>query len=162
MPTITEMVKEHNALAKRTGDPQLSSWKQDKEKLQSRIDKLKASTGGIFTGRISATKPNQSNPPRENTSSKMTFKNKKPLPGDKAKIDKANELIKKEVDRVTDNTITVVDVAEELNIDPKVARAKLRRKGMKSNEGRWPRFKRDSAEHKDMIKLLKGDSNANK
>lgn len=161
MPTINDMVKEHNALAKRTGDPALNSWKQDKEKLQARIDKLKASTGGTFTGRISATKPTATQ--QAKPASKMVFKKKLPIVKTPSKeLQKADELLKKEVDRVTDDTITVVDVAEELNIDPKVARAKLRRKGLKANEGRWPRFKRDSAEHKDMIKLLKGDSNANK
>lgn len=149
MPTINDMVKEYNALAKRTGDPQLNSWKQDKEKLQSRINKLKSRVGGVLSGRINASKPNQSNPPRSKPSSKN------PLPSIKEKIDKANELIEKEAKRVSD-LISVVDVAQDLNIDPKVARAKLRRRGLKANEGRWPTFKRDSVEHKDFIKLLKG------
>ena len=140
MSTINQMIQEYNTLAKRTGEAPLNSWKQDKLKLQSRIDRLK---NNIQPKKL----PIEAAAP-------MTFKPKRPL-------SKADELIEKEVARASDYTITVVDVAEEHNIDPKVARAKLRRKGLKSNEGRWPRFKRDSAEHKDMIKLLKGDTSAN-
>lgn len=67
------------------------------------------------------------------------------------------KIIKDKIDK--DNTLSIVEVAEELGISAKVARAKLRRKGMKANEGRWPTFKRDSVEHKDFINLLKGTNN---
>lgn len=50
--------------------------------------------------------------------------------------------------------ITVVDVANAMNMDPKVARAKLRRAGQKANEGRWPSFKRGSTEHNKFIAML--------
>lgn len=143
MPTINEMVQEHNALAKKLNKPTLSSWKQDKIKLQERIDRLSCLSGPSM--------------PENKKSATIN----KPLPKS-SNVDKANELLEKEAKRVADNTITVVDVAEELNIDPKVARAKLRRKGMKSNEGRWPRFKRNSDEHKDFIKLLRGSDDAGK
>jgi O6-methylguanine-DNA--protein-cysteine methyltransferase len=51
--------------------------------------------------------------------------------------------------------LTVSDIARELGIDPKVARAKLRRTGASATEGRWAKIKRDSKEHKDLIKLIK-------
>lgn len=134
------MVQEHNALAKKLNKPILSSWKQDKGKLQERIDRLQSQVG--------------TEPKKSTSSVKLLPKS--------SSVDKANQLLEKEAKRVEDNLITVVDVAEEMNIDPKVARAKLRRKGMKSNEGRWPRFKRNSDEHKDFIKLLRGTDDASK
>lgn len=60
---------------------------------------------------------------------------------------------KKPEDKKADE-ITVVDVAADMNMDPKVARAKLRRAGKKANEGRWPTFKRGSTEHNAFIALL--------
>lgn len=70
----------------------------------------------------------------------------------------ADKLIEKEAARKekNDNELTIVDIAEEINMNPKVARAKLRRANLHSNEGRWPKIKKGSSEHKDMIALLKG------
>lgn len=51
--------------------------------------------------------------------------------------------------------LTISQIAASISMDPKVARAKLRRKGMGANEGRWPTFKKDSDEHADIVKLLK-------
>lgn len=82
--------------------------------------------------------------------------------GDKNKlIARINDLKKspKKVGEVVDKEdglITISEIAEGINMDPKVARAKLRRKGMKSNEGRWSKIKKDSKEHKDLVDLLKG------
>jgi hypothetical protein len=55
-----------------------------------------------------------------------------------------------------DNELTVVDVAKKIGMDPKVARAKLRRKGLKSNEGRWPTFIDGSKEYKEVVEMLEG------
>jgi len=126
MATITEMLDEHNKLAKKLGKLTLSSWKQDKGKLQSRIDAL---------------------------SSEVTPVDKKPkfTKKDEEAIEK---VAKKKVQ--DDNMLSVADVAEEIGMNPKVARAKLRRKGKKSNEGRWEMMKRNSDAHKDLIVFLKG------
>lgn len=74
------------------------------------------------------------------------------------KVDKANELLEKEAKRKesAEGMLTVVQIAEAIGMDPKVARAKLRRKGLKSNEGRWSSIKKDSKEHKEIVDLLKG------
>lgn len=53
-----------------------------------------------------------------------------------------------------DNMLSVSDVAREMGIDPKVARAKLRRMGQAATEGRWAKVKRDSREHKALVAAL--------
>lgn len=53
------------------------------------------------------------------------------------------------------NMLSVSDVARELGLDPKRARAKLRASGQAANEGRWPLVKRDSDEHEALIAILK-------
>jgi len=55
------------------------------------------------------------------------------------------------------NELTVSDVARELGVEPKAARAKLRRSKGKATDGRWPAVKRDSEEHKALIVLLKAE-----
>lgn len=58
----------------------------------------------------------------------------------------------------SDDMLTVSDIARELKLDPKVARGKLRRHGFKgthrATEGRWPKVKRDSAEHKELVAII--------
>ena len=53
-------------------------------------------------------------------------------------------------------TLSVVQIAGELSINPKVARARLRRKGLVATNGRWVSVKRDSAEHKAIVATLGG------
>lgn len=50
--------------------------------------------------------------------------------------------------------LTVGDVARELGIDPKRARARLRASGQSAVEGRWPKVKRQSPEHDALIAAL--------
>lgn len=135
--TIQNLLNEHNELAKKHGKLTLSSWKQSKDKLIGRINALKELDAST-TKRIPANKPNESAKPRSNPT--------------------ADKLIEKEAKRKeeADNMLTIVQVAAELNINPKVARAKLRRKKFHSNEGRWPAVKRDSREHKELIEVLTG------
>lgn len=54
------------------------------------------------------------------------------------------------------NLLTVSDVARELGIDPKQARAKLRKDGSRAPDGRWPKMKRDSTQHAELIAYLQG------
>lgn len=81
----------------------------------------------------------------------LMIKNKKVSPKELA-----DKLIEKEQKRKdeADGMLTIVQIAEQLNMDPKVARAKLRRKGKNANEGRWPAIKKDSKEHEEIVKLL--------
>lgn len=126
MSSVKELLDEHNKLAKRSGGMQLSTWKQDKSKLQARIDSLK-----------------------------KALPIDKKLPTKKLPKEEAEDLIEKEAKRKEDNDnfITIVQIAEENKVNPKVLRAKLRRNGKHSNEGRWSRIRRDSKEHKEIIAL---------
>ena len=54
--------------------------------------------------------------------------------------------------------LTVSDVAREHGVDPKKARAALRAAGMKSKDGRWPTFKRDSKQHREVLGAIVGES----
>jgi len=54
-----------------------------------------------------------------------------------------------------ESTMSVADVARELGINPKVARAKLRRKGIGATDGRYAKFERDSDQHKTLVATLK-------
>lgn len=51
--------------------------------------------------------------------------------------------------------ISVSDVARELKIDPKRARARLRTAGKESTEGRWAKFKRGSKAHQELVEFLR-------
>jgi hypothetical protein len=50
--------------------------------------------------------------------------------------------------------VSVSQVAQELGLDPKRARARLRAAGKAANEGRWPLVKIGSAEHAQLVALL--------
>jgi len=75
------------------------------------------------------------------------------------KVDKAlnDAMVSKKAptDPPDPNLLSVSDVAKELGMEPKAARAKLRRAKGKAQDGRWPKVTRDSQEHKDLVALLK-------
>lgn len=56
-----------------------------------------------------------------------------------------------------DDMLSVSDVARELGLDPKRARAKLRAKGQAATEGRWPKVKRGSKKHQELVEFLTPD-----
>lgn len=58
---------------------------------------------------------------------------------------------------VDPNLLSVSDIARELEIEPKAARAKLRRVKGKASEGRWPKVKRDSKEYKEIVEILSAE-----
>lgn len=55
------------------------------------------------------------------------------------------------------NLLSVSDIARELNIDPKRARARLRASGKAAADGRWPLVLRGSNEHANLAAIIKGD-----
>ena len=61
---------------------------------------------------------------------------------------------KKEED---EDMMSVSDVARELGLDPKRARARLRAAGQAATEGRWPKVKRGSKKHQELITMLQLD-----
>lgn len=70
---------------------------------------------------------------------------------DSAKSDKPAKATKPAKDA---NALSVSDIAKELGIEPKVARARLRKDGTRATDGRWPTVVRDSAEHKALVAKL--------
>jgi len=52
------------------------------------------------------------------------------------------------------NALSVSDVAREAGIEPKVARARLRKDGTRAPDGRWPMVQRGSEEHKRLLALF--------
>jgi hypothetical protein len=56
--------------------------------------------------------------------------------------------------------LSVADIARDLGMNPKVARAKLRRKGLKANDGRWAHVTPFSEAHRTLVAMLKGDEAA--
>lgn len=76
----------------------------------------------------------------------------------KDKVAEAQTTAKKSKDP---NALTVSDVAKEVGIEPKVARARLRRHGFlgstRATDGRWPTVVRGSDEHKALRDLLAAD-----
>jgi len=134
------LLDELNELRDEAGMKPLASWKSSRVKLEEAIDKLDAKVNA----------PNgQPSPPlgESATDSKSKTVKKPKKPADK----------KKKAPSKDDGLMGVSDVAKELGINPKVARAKLRRNGMKSTDGRWIRVKKDSREYKEIVKLLKKD-----
>ena len=51
--------------------------------------------------------------------------------------------------------LSVADIARSMNMNPKVARAKLRRKGLTAQNGRWGLVQKGSAEYKQIRDALK-------
>lgn len=61
---------------------------------------------------------------------------------------------KTKTDDTATDELTISDIARELKLDPKRARATLRAAGKKAVDGRWPTVKRDSKAHTDIVALL--------
>jgi hypothetical protein len=55
------------------------------------------------------------------------------------------------------NVLSVSDVAREQGVDPKAARAKLRKVRGKAEDGRWAKVQRDSKEHAELIAIITAD-----
>lgn len=57
-----------------------------------------------------------------------------------------------------DGLVSVSEIAAELGFDAKIARAKLRRQGKQSADGRWPRVKPGSKEYKELKDIISAKS----
>lgn len=155
--------------------------KEDKEKRKTEIEnfvKNKKASGSSSSGEVTpAKKPTTKIPADLNATS---GKSKKQLRREnEAKRDDADTTtegeVKKKLDKETDanvkpkkaakdpSMISVSQIATDLGLDPKRARAKLRAlvekdelpDGLEVTEGRWPLVKRDSKQHKQLIAALK-------
>lgn len=107
------------------GDPEMT--KDDKEKRKSEIDQF------VKTKQAAKNAPATNNKPKEH---KVVEKTK-------------TEKVKEDA-----SLLSIAQIAAELGLDPKRARAKLRAAGQSATEGRWPKVKRDGKEHKMLVALL--------
>lgn len=69
-------------------------------------------------------------------------------------VDEVVRAPKKKDPKKDPSMLSVSQIAQELGLDPKRARAKLRAAGQSATEGRWSLVKRDSKEHKQLVALL--------
>ena len=141
MSTLIEL----NALRTAAGMKPLKAWKESKVKLVAAIEKLGAKPSNVEVTKV----------PTGMTAEKAAKAVAKPAP--KAKPAKATKPAAAK--KSTGEGITISTIAAELGIDPKVARAKLRRAfadadGTGSN-GRWEFTKDKVAEVKA---ILTGDA----
>lgn len=137
MPDIAtkDLLMELNELREAKDMKPIKTWKQSRAKLEEAIDNLDA----------------ESTPP---ANKKPVTKKKKPAAKKKPPGKKRGPQPK------DDGLLSVSDIAREIGIDPKVARAKLRRYGEKAEDGRWPRVKPNSKDHKAMIDTMKKGTRA--
>jgi len=129
------LLAELNELREEAGMKLLITWKSSRTKLEEAIDKLDTTN----------------DPAREN----RPFKNPPPKVAKKAPAVKTAVTTKAPPVDKADGLLSISDIAKSLNMDPKVARAKLRRNGLSSDDGRWARIKPDSKEHQEIIKTMK-------
>ena len=117
-----------NTLRVKNNMAPLKAWKESKAKLEAAIGKL-------------------------TTKADPVAKELKATSVAKAKPAKPTKVAKEKVAKEPkDNSLSISTIAEGLDIDPKVARAKMRRAFGKKEEGKWPNT---VAEIK---KVLSGDS----
>jgi len=125
--------------------------------------------GGVEEKRENATKPGIVKPSKPERPTKIPKKLNEVKDDDTDTVTEGD--IRDRLDEETDEVVvekpkkpakdpsmlTVGDVARELGIDPKRARARLRAAGQKANEGRWPKVKRGSKEYDALVVALSPD-----
>lgn len=124
MSTLIEL----NALRTAAGMKPLKAWKESKAKLDAAIAKLGAKPSNVEvtkvpTGMTAAKKE------------KADAKASKPVKVPATKTTKVKVVKDK---KSTGEGLSISTIAEELDIDPKVARAKMRRAFGLKEEGKWP------------------------
>lgn len=147
--------------------------KTDKERRKDEIDNFvkrkKEQTSAASKDVTPGKKPSTKIPPELNATSGKSKKDKRreneakrddvdtTSEGDiRKKSDKeVDEAVKPKKKAKDPNMLSVSQVAQELGLDPKRARAKLRASGQAATEGRWALVKRDSAEHRALVAILK-------
>lgn len=131
----------------------------DEERKAGRTPKSKADWADML---VKAAKERRKNEEFAQTSVPTTgamaaAKEDKPAkPEKKAKEDKK---AKKEI---REGEMSVSDVARECGIEPKVARARLRKDGTRAPDGRWPTVIKGSPEHARLVALFKAEAKPTK
>lgn len=165
--------KGQEQMSKTVTIPKNASKEERKAAIDEVVKKKKAEQGTIPPGSKEARKA-EATAPGVVKPSKADRKVKIPKELNKGRVDNTDTVtepaIKKGADAELDanvkpkkkeaadpNLLTVSDVARELGIDPKAARAKLRRDGSRAPDGRWPKVTKGSKEYADLVARLQGD-----
>ena len=175
--SIETLITTHNELATMLDRDTITRWKKTEPALRTLNSSMKKELAAMRAAKQNtatetpvetpvetpkATTDWPLKPAKKATKAKKTTK---PAPK-KAPVKKATKKVTKPAPKkattpkAATNTTTVVEIAAKLNINPKVARAKLRRRGMTSADGRWNAVKVDSKDHKKMIEILKNGRKA--
>lgn len=134
--TTQSLLQQLNVILETKGKKPLKSWKASVEKLKERIQKERLD---VATGEADGNAPNPQQLPKETKPKKAPKKKPSTKPTAKKSSD----------------DISVVDIAAQLGINPKVARAKLRRAGLSSSKGRWKHMAKGSDLHKHVLSIFK-------
>ena len=153
----TSLIKTYNELAVMLDRDPITRWSKGENTLRSTIRDMKKELQTMREKKAAAPKPTPKKTAPK-TAPKKTTKPKAAKP--KATKPAPKKVAPKKTAKVATNTTTVVEIAAKLNINPKVARAKLRRRGMSATDGRWSAVKIDSKDHKKVIEILKNGRKA--
>ena len=166
--TTESLIQTHNELAVILDRDTITRWKKTEPALRTLIASMKKELADMRTKKaadaevteISVETPKSAPkaPAKKVTkkeAKKTATKNRKPArPAAPPKAKKATKPAPKKATKAATKptptkvtTTTVVEIAAKLNINPKVARAKLRRRGMTATDGRWTTVKIDSKDH---------------
>lgn len=167
--SIETLITTHNELATMLDRDTITRWKKTEPALRTLNSSMKKELAAMRAAKQNTETETPVETPVETPKPKATKpkakKVTKPAPK-KAPVKKATKKATKPAPKkattpkAATNTTTVVEIAAKLNINPKVARAKLRRRGMTSADGRWNAVKIDSKDHKKMIEILKNGRKA--
>jgi hypothetical protein len=116
MSATSELLNKLNVLRAANNKPQLKSWKESRAKLEAAIASLEAST-------ITATLDNEPDDYARVFDEPVAIAEPQP-PNDGARKPKP---VREIMDDIKAGTITLADIARELQLNPKVLRAKMRR-----------------------------------
>lgn len=119
----------------------------DEERKVGRTPKSKADWADMLVKNAKARRKEEEHP---RTSAPVTATDL----GIAAGIVKSKKPAKKEKPVKDANEMSVSDVARECGIEPKVARARLRKDGTRAPDGRWPTVVRGSDEHARLVALF--------
>lgn len=126
---IRELLRRLNALRADVGKPELASWKGSRTNLVNAIDTVKAEAEAALEAKLAAVEngPSVLEGHPLHTEMKALDEAKKPSRKDKQKQRLADAGEQRRTERADKSTFTLSELAAELDIQPKIARAKARR-----------------------------------
>lgn len=168
MARIKDLLATYNLLATELGHKPLKSWKAAKAQLEHRIAELQtvidkriadAEAGDPLVEQLRATVEAADDATSDETKKRIELikERAKSLTVDMPKKKSSKKASKKTKEKVNGaELVSVADIAREVGMNPKVARAKLRRRGMGSEGGRWMQYVPGSEGHVKVRDILTG------